>query len=30
LNLPEFGLNFNLGPAAETVHLDLYIEGIRQ
>ncbi|MCC5854351.1 MAG: YceI family protein [Idiomarina sp.] len=30
LNLPEFGMNFNLGPAAETVYMDLHIEGIRQ
>ncbi|WP_404415352.1 YceI family protein [Marinospirillum sp.] len=30
LNLPEFGINFNLGPAAETVHMDLHIEGVRQ
>ncbi|WP_286238265.1 YceI family protein [Neptuniibacter halophilus] len=26
----DFGLNYNLGPAAETVYLDLNIEGIRQ
>jgi len=30
LNLPEFGINFNLGPAAETVYLDLHVEGVRQ
>ena len=30
LNLPDFGMNFNLGPRAEQVHLDLVIEGIRQ
>ncbi|GAB2587505.1 YceI family protein [Nitrincola alkalisediminis] len=30
LNLPDFGANFNLGPAAEKVYLDLVIEGIRQ
>ena len=30
LNLPDFGADFNLGPAAETVYLDLVIEGIRQ
>lgn len=30
LNLPDFGAQFNLGPAAETVYLDLVIEGIRQ
>ena len=30
LNLPDFGMNFNLGPRAELVHLDLVIEGIRQ
>lgn len=26
----EFGINYNLGPAAETVYLDLNIEGIRK
>ncbi len=30
LNLPDFGMNFNLGPRAEKVYLDLVIEGIRQ
>ncbi|WP_113908119.1 YceI family protein [Aliidiomarina celeris] len=30
LNLPDFGMNFNLGPAAETVYMDLHVEGIRQ
>jgi polyisoprenoid-binding protein YceI len=30
LNLPDFGANFNLGPAAETVYLDLVVEGIRK
>lgn len=30
LNLPDFGADFNLGPAAETVYLDLIIEGVRQ
>lgn len=30
LNLPDFGANFNLGPAAETVYLDLVVEGVRQ
>lgn len=30
LNLPEFGITFNLGPAAETVYMDLVIEGVRQ
>lgn len=26
----EFGMNYNLGPAAETVYLDLNVEGIRK
>nr|WP_067298359.1 YceI family protein [Marinobacterium profundum] len=30
LKLKEFGINYNLGPAAETVYLDLNIEGVRQ
>lgn len=30
LNLPDFGMKFNLGPAAEKVYLDLVVEGIRQ
>jgi polyisoprenoid-binding protein YceI len=30
LNLPDFGMNFNLGPRAEQVYLDLVIEGVRQ
>jgi polyisoprenoid-binding protein YceI len=30
LHLPDFGINFNLGPAAETVYMDLHIEGVRQ
>lgn len=30
LKLKDFGYTFNLGPAAETVYLDLNIEGIRQ
>lgn len=30
LNLPDFGANFNLGPAAEKLYLDLVVEGIRQ
>lgn len=30
VNLPDFGANFNLGPAAETLYLDLVVEGIRQ
>lgn len=30
LHLPDFGINFNLGPAAETVYMDLHLEGVRQ
>lgn len=30
LKLKDFGMNFNLGPAAETVYMELNIEGIRQ
>ncbi|WP_417583846.1 YceI family protein [Nitrincola sp.] len=30
LHLPTFGAEFNLGPAAETVYLDLVIEGVRK
>lgn len=30
LKLKDFGINYNLGPAAETVELRLNIEGIRQ
>jgi len=30
LKLKDFGINYNLGPASETVYLDLNIEGIRQ
>lgn len=30
VNLPDFGANFNLGPAAEKLYLDLVVEGIRQ
>lgn len=30
LYLPDFGIEFNLGPAAETVYMDLHVEGIRQ
>lgn len=26
----DFGMDFNLGPDAETVYMELYIEGIRQ
>ncbi|EAR60445.1 hypothetical protein [Neptuniibacter caesariensis] len=26
----EFGMTYNLGPASETVYLDLNIEGIRK
>lgn len=28
--LKDFNINFNLGPASETVLLELYVEGIRQ
>ena len=30
LKLKDFGINYNLGPAAETVELHLNIEGVRQ
>jgi polyisoprenoid-binding protein YceI len=30
LKLKEFGINYNLGPAAETIYLDLNIEGVRK
>lgn len=30
LHLPDFGIQFNLGPAAETVYMDLHVEGVRQ
>lgn len=30
LHLPDFDMNFNLGPAAETVYMDLHLEGVRQ
>ncbi|SFC28915.1 Polyisoprenoid-binding protein YceI [Marinospirillum celere] len=30
LHLPDFGIKFNLGPAAETVYMDLHVEGVRQ
>lgn len=26
----DFGMKFNLGPAAETVYMDLHVEGVRQ
>ena len=29
LRLKDFGINYNLGPASEELHLDVYIEGIR-
>ena len=30
LRLKDYGIDFDLGPAAEVVQLDLYIEGIRK
>ena len=30
LTLKDFGIDYNLGPAAETVYMDLHIEGVRQ
>jgi polyisoprenoid-binding protein YceI len=30
LVLEDFGMDFNLGSAAKVVHLDLYLEGIRE
>lgn len=30
LHLPDFGMDFDLGELAETVYLDLHVEGIRQ
>jgi polyisoprenoid-binding protein YceI len=30
LKLKDFGIDYNLGPAAETIYLDLNIEGVRQ
>ncbi len=30
LRLKDFGIDYNLGPAAEIIHLDLNIEGIRK
>ena len=29
LRLKDFGIDYNLGPASEELHLDVYIEGIR-
>jgi polyisoprenoid-binding protein YceI len=28
--MKDFGMDYNLGPASETVYMDLHIEGIRQ
>ena len=28
--LKDFGIDYNLGPASETVYMELYLEGIRQ
>jgi len=28
--LKDFGINYNLGPASETVYLDLHVEGVRK
>lgn len=30
IKLKDFGIDYNLGPAAETLYLDLYVEGIKQ
>lgn len=30
INVGDFGIDLNLGPAAQTVYLDLHVEGIRQ
>ncbi|MBY4678104.1 YceI family protein [Marinobacterium arenosum] len=30
LKLKDFGINYNLGPASETVYMDLHIEGVRK
>ncbi|WP_114416923.1 YceI family protein [Marinospirillum perlucidum] len=30
IHLPDYGINFNLGPAAETVEMELVVEGVRQ
>lgn len=30
LQLKDFGFDYNLGPAAETIYMDLVIEGVRQ
>lgn len=30
IKLKDFGIDYNLGPASETLYLDLFIEGIRQ
>ncbi len=30
IKLKDFGINFNLGPASESVELSLYVEGIRK
>ncbi|UTW13377.1 YceI family protein [Marinobacterium rhizophilum] len=30
LRLKDFGINYNLGPAAEIIYLDLNIEGVRK
>jgi polyisoprenoid-binding protein YceI len=30
IKLKDFGINYNLGPASETVYLNLSVEGIRQ
>ncbi|MFU8785162.1 YceI family protein [Aliidiomarina sp.] len=30
LNITDFGIDFNLGSAAQTVYMDLVVEGIRQ
>ena len=29
IQLKDFGIDYNLGPASESVYLELYVEGIR-
>jgi polyisoprenoid-binding protein YceI len=30
IQLKDFGIDYNLGPAAETMYLDLTVEGVKQ
>jgi polyisoprenoid-binding protein YceI len=30
IRLKDFGIDYNLGPASETVELEISVEGIRQ